>query len=1407
MQWYHKRIISAIISSILAYALIMVLLGAASDPATNEREVRSGAIYTFTANNISQEDATIEWSASDGSPTSYTGRSMRWTAPVVDSLEDVIISLNLTNSYGCCKCYYKLFNIHVVPNAIAKVSLMKNCLFKAPVKIGDHVLYIYNVTNPGALPLIDLNLTDLQSWGPDCQPIYRSGDDGNGALDPGETWRYECDYKVMDPSDYQMLHIMQSDKGSTDLSRTMQRLMASRVRLEIVMDNLRQSASQFDVNAARLAKTEMMQKGLIYTYYNYSNEVTGESFSKILDHEGNLNMTVYLDPTSGTMLTVHYSRYGKIISEELYYPPPGTNEDLKIEYDLPAKGYNTITITDYKSGDTLIIVANALGNVLSKEYKKTPGYELYKEKILLKNKATVIAKTRDGNEVSDWDSFTLEVFRPLPNLIAKKTVQSEAASPGRLLNYTIIYRNEGGSDAHDVVITETYDRNLTFVRSDPPPDVGAVNRWSQGVLKIGESGIIHIQTRVNDLVVPGSEIINKVTLTARENVTAISIINTALGRNDLNITKIASADPVPPGKSMTYTIVYRNNGSIKQTNVTVYDRLDPYVDLSNGSAQRDLVWRLGDMNPGDWSEIIVNVVVKSTIPANISSIINKYRISSNQFFGKTKELVTVLTNGGLNITKTASSDFVPPGRELTYTIVYRNEGTINQTNVMIHDWLDPYVELVSATANPPLISGSSGNYLWWNRGYLRPGEEGTITIKVRSNSYIPDHISQIINTYKINSTYTEGRNSTLKTDVVHSLWIRKKADKIIYNREDNITYTINYGNSGDRAAYWVNVTDLLPDVIFIYAYPAPTIISGNNLTWSIGTMGENESSTIRIVVGVPKKAKANYIETSLVQGDGYAYVRKGFSTEEKKEGLTNLASIYGYYGVYPFKVSANSSVTVLGSPGTSISSLEHGSGYYKEEAKSTLHQENKSISLDKNLFAKYGKTSFLLPGNRRVSYDSLWSDRTSIENRIMGDSLREKYLYADTLDQNSSFTADMNQTVYDSEADFRSAMAQIDYKKRLSGERSVRQMIDENYHGSFRIEESVDSYGESVKFTKLAVGKGFVSSDKWAKARQRSYESGSGYYSSQERSELGSVDKNLKVQYGPVSFRAGSTNLSYASSWNEGMLTHDDQTGALIGKDIRYASSVDMETMMERSSLSLLGKFNGTLDMDIGNDPNIDMDQRLTGSFQIDTAIAIHDMPKHLYPHVSISKAATMLDEETVLFLINVSNDGNKLLKPLNVTDYLPKGCSYINSSIRAKTNGSMVNWTIPSLDVGRKLTIKMRAKVDGNSTYYTNTVSVRAVSKDKIAEAKNSTTFEAFYELLPCCPRENDSSIADNKINMTRLFNTTPTWGYWGSWSPSPCFNITGNITECSAEVEAYYDEMEKNAGLCSCASNYEVP
>ncbi len=1286
---------------ILALAgLILLFFSSAAFAAAMEKEVQSGSIFNFVARNISQEDVSFEWKASDGSPTSSRGRSLRWTAPTVDSPKNVVILLSLTNSYGCSQDYTNRINIRVVPKPVAKIELKKECLFTAPVRIGDYVVYTYNVTNQGNQPLEDLNLTDLQNWGPNCLPGYRRGDDGNDVLDPGESWWYEYRYPVPDPSDYPMLSIMESKKSSTQLSETIQKLMEKKIRLEIVMENLRRYANQFDMLASDQVTSHEIRGGLNYTFYNYSNEVTGESFSKIVDFKGNLNKTIYGDPLTGAVLTVQYDEFGKILSEELYYPPPRSKEYLKIEYDLPARGYKTITIIDYSSGDTLVLIVDGRGNILSKEYKITPGYKPYLEKYFLKNTATVTAKTRDGKMVSDSDSFTLEVFSPLPILRITKTAEPDPVNPGGILNYSIVYENIGGADAHDVVLQETYNKSLAFLWSDRAPSSGTVDRWNLGDLAVGESGQIRIQTLVSPSIVPGSQITNQAKLECKES---------------------------------------------------------------------------------SWAMVMINTTVAEAV---------------------------------LNISKTASVDIIQPGGNLTYTIKYRNEGSVKQTNVTIHDWLDANVILDAdnSRSDPILLkNGSHGNYLWWYRGDLDPGEYGTITIraKVKDKDAFKGNVTSVINTYRINSSQIEGKKATFETIVVllHSLWINKKADKSDYNREENITYTINYGNTAPFPADNVSVTDLLPKVDLISASPPPNpgLSNGSVLNWTIGSLAVNETGTIKIIVQIPKKARAKFDETSFVQGEGYVYVRKGLSTEEKKESLINRATISGDYGKSRIPPSScTSTVTILGWAGTRMTSIEHGSGHYEEEAKSSLCQENKSISLDKDIFAKYRKATFSLPANRSLNYNSLWSDFTMTENKILGDVIGEKFLYMDTLNKSSSFLADMNQTVYKSEADFNSGMAQISYKKHDLDKRAAVLEIDENYHGSFRVAEAVDSYGESVKFSKSGIGKGFVSSDKRAKGRQRSYESGSGYYSSEESSQLGEVEKYTKMLYAPAFSMAGSQNISYANLWSEGMLTKEADRGQLISEEIRYASFVDKEALMEKSSLSLLGKFNGTLNIQLEKGQSLDLDETFIGSYQIDTAISVYTTPRHLYPHVNISKEAIMLDENTVLFLINVSNDGNKLLRPLNVTDYLPEGCSYINSSIRAKTNGSTVNWTIPSLDIGRKLTIKMRAKVEGERAYYTNRVRVRATCKESMVEARNSTTFEAYYRPLPCCPGVGTGADADNKINATSLSNAI---GYWGEWNPSPGFNITGNMTECSCEADAYYDELEKNPTKSCCASNYDVP
>jgi uncharacterized repeat protein (TIGR01451 family) len=213
------------------------------------------------------------------------------------------------------------------------------------------------------------------------------------------------------------------------------------------------------------------------------------------------------------------------------------------------------------------------------------------------------------------------------------------------------------------------------------------------------------------------------------------------------------------------------------------------------------------------------------------------------------------------------------------------------------------------------------------------------------------------------------------------------------------------------------------------------------------------------------------------------------------------------------------------------------------------------------------------------------------------------------------------------------------------------------------------------------------------------------------------------------------------------------------------------------------------------------LDQSFVGNFRVGTAISVHEAPKFLYPHVSIRKKAKMVGESTVLFLINVTNDGNKPLKSINVSDSLPEGLVFINSSIRPEVNGQAINWSVPSLDISRTLTIKLNAKIEDISRTYTNTVSVKARYEEQILQDTNSTHVDPSFDILPCCIGINES------INASKVFNVSRSDGYWQEWRPAPCLNATSQVTDCFKYIEEYYNELDSTEGTEKARSSYDVP
>ena len=258
-----------------------------------------------------------------------------------------------------------------------------------------------------------------------------------------------------------------------------------------------------------------------------------------------------------------------------------------------------------------------------------------------------------------------------------------------------------------------------------------------------------------------------------------------------------------------------------------------------------------------------------------------------------------------------------------------------------------------------------------------------------------------------------------------------------------------------------------------------------------------------------------------------------------------------------------------------------------------------------------------------------------------------------------------------------------------------------------------------------------------------------------------------------------------------------------MSEDTRSASYINKDAWMTTSALSFMGEFNGSMDIKAMMRPQrleIDqIDQTLVGNYTINTAITGYNVIGYFYPHVNICKKAIRVDENIMLFLINVTNDGNGLLRSLNVTDRLPDGMTFINSSLRPDINGQFVNWTIPALDIGKTLTIKLRTNIENDRYPYRNAVEVTAQYNGHILTASNSTSSTPYIPPYGFVPASLKTAYPAN------VSNNSTVKGHWGEWNPPAYFNMTSRAPNCFKEIDDYYNDLDKIQS--EGCSPYDVP
>ena len=493
-------------------------------------------------------------------------------------------------------------------------------------------------------------------------------------------------------------------------------------------------------------------------------------------------------------------------------------------------------------------------------------------------------------------------FTAIADLQVVKSDDPDPVTAGNTLTYTLVVTNHGPSLAKNTVLTDPLPAGVSLISVDPSRGtaevVSGVVTVDLGDLTVGESATVTIVVTVDSSLTQGLLNTAQVISDAFDPVPQNNLAEepTEVQRLvNLNIVKSGTPDPVVAGRSLTYTLVVRNDGPSDATGVTVVDTLPGGVIYGTSTSSQGTVSHsngtvtvnLGDLASGQSATVTLNVDVSPETrgvllnQAIVSAIEDEIDPDDNTATAET----TVLGEVDLSITKTDSPDPVLVGENLTYTLSVNNLGPSGASGVTVIDTLPTDVQFVSATPTLGTATHSNGT-VTVNLGEMAPGQAETVTIVV---AVAPAASGTLVNTATVsgNEQETNSNNNTATVSTVVQplvdLAITKSGVPTPAVAGEHLTYTVSVSNMGPSGATGVTVVDTLPaGVLFVSALPTQGTATHDNgtVTVDLGDLANGQTETIMVVVAVASSARDTLVNTATVSGN-----------EQETDTTNNTASV------------------------------------------------------------------------------------------------------------------------------------------------------------------------------------------------------------------------------------------------------------------------------------------------------------------------------------------------------------------------------------------------------------------------------------------------------------------------------------------------------------------------------------
>jgi uncharacterized repeat protein (TIGR01451 family) len=328
-----------------------------------------------------------------------------------------------------------------------------------------------------------------------------------------------------------------------------------------------------------------------------------------------------------------------------------------------------------------------------------------------------------------------------------------------------------------------------------------------------------------------------------------------------------------PGEQIRFEIKAEVQRTATATNVVITNPVpsdSSFVSATGGGVYDEpgntVTWTLPLLVEGE--ESTFELILRVDNPTIAERVTNSASLTSDENFEDTSraqdsDFVNIKSAPFVLITKSASVSFVEPGDEVTFTIDYLNDGNANASNAVLSDALPPFTTFVDATLGG--VYDGNTNTVTWPADDIDDGIGGSLLLILSIDADAPNGTVITNTAVMTGDNFDEASGATsVMVGNAPQLELTKSADVSFVTPGEQITYFLEYTNTGNGDATDLVLEDLIPPLTTFVSSTGGGAFDGTKVTWSQPVLEPGEIGSVSMTVSVDAGATPS---TLAINGD------------------------------------------------------------------------------------------------------------------------------------------------------------------------------------------------------------------------------------------------------------------------------------------------------------------------------------------------------------------------------------------------------------------------------------------------------------------------------------------------------------------------------------------------------------